>query len=93
MCPKDSPDGALGTPIRGAEDRGQALIERRELFLKTMVEKLMTYGLSRPIDHHDMPAVRAVARRTEDHGYRFSALIQGKVDTPAFQMRTTGGVR
>jgi hypothetical protein len=80
-----------GTPIRGAEDLRQALIERRELFVETMVEKLMTYGLSRPIDHHDMPAVRAVARRAENQGYRFSALVQGIVETPAFQMRTTGG--
>ncbi len=32
--------------------------------MQTLTEKLMTYGLGRALDYHDMPTVRAIVRAT-----------------------------
>jgi hypothetical protein len=33
-----------------------------------------------------MPAVRSIAREAEESDYRFSSILMGIVDSPAFQM-------
>ena len=63
-------------------------MERREEFVRTFTEKLLTYALGRPVGHHDMPAVRAILRAAAPGGYRWSSLILGIVDSPPFRMRT-----
>ena len=82
--------GALpdGTAFDGpAEFRG-ALLERREEFVRTFTEKLVTYALGRPVGHQDMPAVRAILRAAAPGGYRWSSLILGVAESAPFQMRT-----
>ena len=82
--------GALpdGTAFDGPAEFRAALVERREEFVRTFTEKLLTYALGRPVGHHDMPAVRAILRGAEPGGYRWSSLILGIVDSPPFRMRT-----
>jgi hypothetical protein len=85
--------GALpdGTPFQGAEGLRTALLSS-DLFLTTLTEKLMTYALGRGVEYYDMPTVRAIVREAAADDYRFSALIEGIVESPAFRMRGVGAV-
>ncbi len=75
-----------GTQLQGPDDLRRALLARSDQFVQTLTEKLMTYGLGRPLEYTDMPAVRAIARRVaQDDDYRFFSLIQEIVASDAFQ--------
>jgi hypothetical protein len=76
-----------GTRVDGVVSLRQALLKDPEIFVGTMVEKLMTYGLGRGISASDMPTVRAIVRNTGKQNYRFVSLIDGIVTSPAFLMR------
>ena len=79
-------DGSQFTGIDGLE---QELLQRPEMFVATMSEKLLTYALGRGVEHFDAPAIRKIVRDAEDDNYRFSALILGIVKSTPFQMRTS----
>ena len=83
--------GALpdGTAFAGVEEFRTAL-ENSDLFVMTLAEKLLTYGLGRGVEAYDQPAVRAIVRDAAASDYRFSALIAGVVRSPPFQMRRAG---
>jgi hypothetical protein len=76
-----------GTRIDGVVALRQALVRRPDVFVQTLTEKLMVYALGRGLTSEDMPEVRKVVRGAAEKGYRFSALIQGIVDSVPFQMR------
>ena len=78
---------ADGTPLAGAADLRQAMLSRSEAFVTTAAEKLMIYGLGRPVHHYDMPLVRTVVQRAGREGNRFSSLVLGLVESDAFQKR------
>jgi hypothetical protein len=65
----------------------EALLRHPERFAQLLAEKLITYGLGRPVEYYDMPAVRSIVRRAAADDYRFSALIQGIVESDAFQQQ------
>ena len=48
-----------GTPINGVSSLRQALLQDPEIFVGTVVEKLMIYSLGRGVSPADMPTVRA----------------------------------
>jgi hypothetical protein len=79
------PDGSQFTGIAGLE---QGLLNRPEIFVGTMTEKLLTYALGRGVEHFDAPAIRKVVRQAKSDEYRFSSLILGIVKSTPFQMRT-----
>jgi hypothetical protein len=76
-----------GTPLDGPASLRKALLDRREAFVATAAEKLLTYALGRRIEYYDMPAVRAIARDAASDGNKFSALVTGIVKSTPFQMR------
>ena len=76
-----------GTKVSGAVDLRQALMQRPEVLVGTMTEKLMTYALGRGLDATDMPAVRSVVHAASGDQYRFSALVKGIVTSTPFRMR------
>ena len=51
-----------GTPLDGPASLRQALLDRREAFVATAAEKLLTYALGRRVEYFDMPAVRVIVR-------------------------------
>jgi hypothetical protein len=75
-----------GSTLNGPVDLRQALLRRRETFLRTFTENLMAYALGRRIDYYDMPTVRATVRAAAAGDHRFSAFVLGIVKSPAFQM-------
>ena len=76
-----------GTPINGVSSLRQALLRDPEIFVGTVVEKLMIYSLGRGISANDMPTVRAIVRNSGRQNYRFSSIVDGIVASDAFQKR------
>jgi hypothetical protein len=76
-----------GTPLNGPVDLRVALLDRKEAFVTTAAEKLMTYALGRRIEASDMPAVRRVVRDASANNYRFADLVLGVVRSDAFQKK------
>jgi Protein of unknown function (DUF1592)/Protein of unknown function (DUF1588)/Protein of unknown function (DUF1585)/Protein of unknown function (DUF1587)/Protein of unknown function (DUF1595)/Planctomycete cytochrome C len=83
------PGGQLadGTAVDGPVALRRALLKRQEQFVRTITEKLLTYGLGRGLEYYDMPVVRAIARDTAGQNYRFSSLVMGIVRSAPFQMK------
>jgi hypothetical protein len=83
------PAGQLadGTQVDGPVALRHAVLKRPEMFVRTVTEKLMTYGLGRGIDHRDLPLVRSVAHDAAQSRYRWSALVTGIVRSAPFQMK------
>lgn len=65
----------------------RALVQQPDIFVGTVVEKLMTYGIGRGLTAHDMPVVRGIVRQAAASNYRFSAIVQSIVKSPPFTMR------
>jgi hypothetical protein len=81
---------ADGTRIDGVVALRNAILARPDVFVRTLTEKLMTYALGRGLQYYDMPVVRDIVRKAERQDYRFSGIIMGIVNSPAFQMRVVG---
>jgi hypothetical protein len=84
-----NPTGQLadGTPIDGPVALRKAVLERREMFVRALTEKLMTYALGRGIELDDKPLVRKVARDAAARDYRWSAIVLGIVRSAPFMMK------
>jgi mono/diheme cytochrome c family protein len=78
------PGAADFTGVAGLED---GLLSRPELFVDTLTEKLMTFGLGRGVEYYDAPAIRKIVREARSDRYRFSSLVLGIVKSVPFQMR------
>jgi hypothetical protein len=86
------PVDASGTTASGAKIEGLAglrkmLLDDSEQFPRTVTEKLMTYALGRRIEYYDRPTVRKIVRDAAANQYRWSSIVLGIVQSPAFQMR------
>jgi hypothetical protein len=82
------PDGSTFDGMAGLR---RALLNRPELFVSTVTEKLLTYALGRGLESYDAPAVRAIVRSARARDDRFSALVLGVVGSSPFQMRMPAG--
>jgi hypothetical protein len=78
---------ADGSKVTDVATLRQALLKSPSVFLQTLTEKLMVYGLGRGLTYEDEPAARRIVRSAENQGDRFSALIMGIVNSEPFQMR------
>jgi hypothetical protein len=78
---------ADGRPVDGVVTLRKAILDRPELFVGTMTEKLMIYALGRGVSAEDMPGIRRILRDASANDYRFSSLVLGIVKSVPFQMR------
>lgn len=76
-----------GLKLKGIAGLREMLVGRREEFARTVTRKLMSYALGREIEYYDEPAVRAIVRAAAAGNYRWSSIVLGIVESPAFQMR------
>jgi hypothetical protein len=74
-----------GTTVNGPADLRAALLAHPEQFVQTLTEKLMTYALGRSVEYYDMPGIRAIVRESKATDYRFSSIVMGIVNAPAFR--------
>jgi mono/diheme cytochrome c family protein len=80
---------AGGTKINGLSGLRSALLQDPEQFPRTVTEKLMAYALGRRLEYYDRPEVRKIVHDAAAKQYRWSSLIVGIVESPAFLMRTS----
>jgi hypothetical protein len=78
------PDGSTFEGVAGLQ---RALLDRPDLFVTTLTEKLLTYGVGRGVDYYDSPAVRKIVREAREGDYRFSSIIAGVAGSTPFRMR------
>jgi len=78
------PDGRRFTGVAGLEE---GLLDRPEVFVGTLTEKLLTFGLGRGVEHFDGPAVRKIVREAKADNYKFSSIIIGITKSTPFTMR------
>jgi mono/diheme cytochrome c family protein len=76
-----------GTKIEGTAGLRNFLLSRPPVFIQTMTEKLLGYGLGRALGYYDMPAVRTILRDASRDDYRFSSIVMGIITSAPFQMR------
>src|SRR5262245_38269579 len=76
-----------GTKLTSVADLRNALLSRREMFVSTATQKLLTYATGRTLQYYDMPGVRTIVRRAAANDYRFSSLVLGIVQSDAFQKK------
>jgi hypothetical protein len=76
-----------GTTVDGPAALGRALVAQKELFVRAVTEKLLTYALGRQMAYYDAPAVRGIVRSAAADDYRWSSIILNIVRSAPFQMR------
>jgi mono/diheme cytochrome c family protein len=76
-----------GTEFVGLTGLRTHLLGRREQFVRTMTEKILTYALGRGVEYYDRAAIRKVTRGAAANEYRWSDIILGVVTSAPFQMR------
>ena len=83
-----------GTQLDGIKSLRDLAVSKSDLFAEVVTEKLLTYAIGRGLDYRDMPLVRSLTRDAAKDDYRFSSLLMGVIDSPAFTMnlKTATGV-
>jgi hypothetical protein len=76
-----------GTTFSGATELKALLRAKSPQFVRGFSEKMLTYALGRGLESYDKPAIEKIASRVESDGYRFSAVVDGIVNSAPFQMR------
>jgi len=76
-----------GVELGGVGRLREVLLTYDEQFVRTVTEKLMSYALGRPLEYFDQSTVRRIVRKAEAGGYRWSDIILGIANSPAFLMR------
>ncbi|MEM1441336.1 MAG: DUF1592 domain-containing protein [Verrucomicrobiota bacterium] len=79
-----APDGSEFLGIDGLEEK---VLANPEMFVRTLAEKLMTYGLGRGVEPSDAPAIREIVRSARENDYRFSSLVESIVTSDPFTRR------
>jgi hypothetical protein len=75
-----------GTRFEGIAGLRQLIESHKEDFVRTFTEKLLAYAIGRGIEPSDYPAIRKISHDAASHEYRWSAIIWGVVNSPAFSM-------
>ena len=76
-----------GTKVSGPASLRQALLSRSDVFVSTLTQKLMTYGVGRALHYYDMPTLRSITAQAAQKDDRFSAIIIGIVKSAPFQTK------
>jgi hypothetical protein len=82
------PTGVIadGTKLSGVNSLRDVTVRYGDQFARVVTEKLLTYAVGRGMEDPDMPLVRSITRTAKGKSYKFSSLVLGIVESPAFQM-------
>ena len=86
------PVDAAGTLPNGVTAAGLAglrglLLATPEQFVGTLTRRLLAYALGREPQYYDQPTVRRIVRGAAADGHRWSSIVLGIVESPAFLTR------
>jgi hypothetical protein len=81
-----------GTKFGGPAGLRDILVSKRDLFVDTVTERLLTYALGRGLEEYDRPVIRRITRSAAADDYRWSSIILGIIESAPFQMRRATNV-
>lgn len=64
-----------GREFNGAVEFKQILMERKDEFVRNLIEKMLTYALGRGVEFFDAPTVRAIQAEMAKNDYTLSTLV------------------
>jgi Protein of unknown function (DUF1588)/Protein of unknown function (DUF1585) len=76
-----------GTEFDGPAGLRDILVAKKQMFVETFTERLLTYSLGRGVEEYDAPIIRRIAREASADDDRWSSIILGIVKSNPFQMR------
>ena len=76
-----------GTILRGVVDLKQVVKDRKQLFLRCLTEKMLTYALGRGLEYYDRSTVDRIVAQLEAKGYKSSVMITEIVKSDPFRLR------
>jgi hypothetical protein len=76
-----------GTMFDGPAGLREVLVTKRDMFVETFSERLLTYALGRGVEPYDHPVLRKIRRDAASENQRWSSIIVGIVNSTPFQMR------
>jgi hypothetical protein len=76
-----------GQSFKGPDELRRVIAARKDDFLRTLTEKMMTYALGRGMETYDKSTIRDIGAAVAKDGYKFSTLISRIVNSDAFQKR------
>jgi len=76
-----------GRSFNGPRELKAVLCGSKDLFVRCLAEKLLTYAIGRGIESYDKPAVDEIIGAARSGDYKFSTLVQGIVRSDPFQKR------
>ena len=76
-----------GESFDGSEGLRSFLLQRDTQVVASLTHKLLTFSIGRALSYQDVSTVRQIVRAAAARDYRWSALVHGIVQSPAFQMR------
>ena len=76
-----------GETLSGIDDLKKYFAERKEKFYRGATEKLMTYALGRGLEPYDSVTVDRISAAVAADGGKFSTMLLGVIESPAFQNR------
>jgi mono/diheme cytochrome c family protein len=84
------PAGVLpdGKTFRGPAELKIILKGKKDLFARSLSEKVLTYALGRGLEYYDKCAVDKIVAALDKNDYRFSVLLTEVVKSEPFLMRT-----
>jgi mono/diheme cytochrome c family protein len=80
-----------GRKFNGPEGLKRILREDKDVFVRCVTEKMLTYALGRGLEPYDHRAVNRCMEALAKNDYRFSTLLIEIVKSDPFQKRTTPG--
>jgi mono/diheme cytochrome c family protein len=83
------PSGTLpsGQSFKGPGELKQVLLSKKDLFARTLTEKLLTYALGRGLEYYDRKAVDGIVAAVRQGDYRFSTMVVEITKSDPFRMR------
>jgi len=83
------PSGTLpdGQSFKGYKDLRALLKTDPGAFTECLAEKMLTYALGRGLERSDRNTIKGIAEKMAKSDYRFSSLVLGVIESPAFQMQ------
>jgi hypothetical protein len=77
-----------GTKFDGAGGLRDVLLAKKDLFVETFTERLLTYALGRGVEAYDRPVIRKIVRDAAADDYRWSSIVVNIVKSTPFRMRS-----
>ncbi len=62
-------------------------VRKRDLFVRCLTEKMLTFALGRGLEFHDKRAVDGIMKQMEREGFKFETLVTGIVKSLPFDMK------